>query len=190
MTQRLMRTGTCGRKFRSSATRLAARKALAGILLLLGGCASVPTTFDAYSVPLTRIQKNAEARIPTSGFNWKMESYLQVAGQLGAPDFADRYTLFLISCGTGCTEYAVIDRVSGEVHPGGMVTVDFPTDYKGPDGLEYRRNSRLLIVHEAEGFAWPVYSRYYVWDGTRMKLTKTETKRSASAPADSAAPRM
>jgi hypothetical protein len=149
-------------------------KALAISALILNGCSSVPPTFETYSVPLTRIDTIAQTKIPQSGLDWKMEGSLQTSSQLGLPDFADRFTLFHVSCGTGCTEYALLDRVSGAFHPGGMVTFDYPSDYHGPYGLQYRRDSRLLLVYQAEGFAWPVYASYYVWDGAQMKLVKKE----------------
>lgn len=110
-----------------------------------------------------------------------MFQYLSEAGQIDGPDFADRYTLFSISCGTGCTEYVVIDRISGAIYPGESIILDFPSEYKGPYGLDYRRDSRLLVIYQAEGFSWPVHVSFYAWDGARINfIKKTEIEQNPS----------
>jgi hypothetical protein len=39
-----------------------------------------------------------------------------------------------------------------------------------------------MVVFHAEGFAWPVYASYYVWDGVKMKLVKKEKKEPNQPP--------
>lgn len=138
---------------------------LVGFVLLCSCVPSAPAlTFAGYAVPVRESTPLAKAKIPESGLNWKMRQYLEHSDQQPA-DFAGKYTVLDISCGTGCVEFALIDRNTGQVHPGMQLNVDFPASYPGAHGLDHRRDSRLLIVRRAESFSYPVFVDYYVWDG-------------------------
>lgn len=141
---------------------------------VLAGFTPRPPSFEAYPVPLTRLRSPAPIAIPSAGLDWKMERTLRAANPADPPNFADTYTVVQVGCGTGCLEFALIDRRTGKVTPGAYFTLDFPSDYPGPYGFEFRRDSRLLVVRHAEGFAWPVHTTSFVWDGRKMnKLEET-----------------
>jgi hypothetical protein len=96
-------------------------------------------------------------------------------------NFAGRYTLASVGCGTGCSITAVIDALDGRAH--------FPTelngwtgivgDYDPPEGEEpwtYRANSRLLRATGRPNIGDPLEERhgpsgiyYYAWDGARLR---------------------
>jgi len=141
--------------------------------LLHAGCASAPPTFQAHRVALSRIDHPAPAKLPRTDIGWKMVRYLQADGEAPEPpNFADRFTLFLVGCGSGCRQYALIDRRSGKVHPGqALNNVRF----------DYRRDSRLLVVTHAEGARSPDIVDYLVWDGARWRRVGREV---GPAPAD------
>jgi len=122
---------------------------------------------------LHSITKFAPTKVPQSGIDWKMQEYLRYSDKEPL-NFADKYTLFEVGCGTGCLEFCLIDRTTGTVYPGMDFTTDFPLDYKGPSGFTYRRSSRLLVVHRADNFQYPIFVDYYLWDGARFRLLQTD----------------
>jgi hypothetical protein len=100
------------------------------------------------------------------------------------PNFAGHYILATWGCGTGCTQIAVIDAVTGKVfHPSGARTnsiVDVHDELLADEGssplrsdfgaLRYRADSRLLILigmpeerPENRGIS------YFVWENDRLK---------------------
>jgi hypothetical protein len=96
-------------------------------------------------------------------------------------NFAGRYTLASVGCGTGCSITAVIDARTGRAH--------FPSelngwtgivgDYDPPEGEDtwaYRANSKLLRVTGRPTIGDPREEQhgpsgiyYYVWEGTRLR---------------------
>jgi hypothetical protein len=100
------------------------------------------------------------------------------------PNFAGHYILATWGCGTGCTEIAVIDAVSGRVfHPAGATTnsiedvdadvlVDVnPGDRRADFGaLQYRADSRLLVLTgKPDGRPENRGISYFIWQDERMK---------------------
>jgi hypothetical protein len=144
---------------------------------LFVGCGTTKTAhpkFESYLVAHQTIKNLAPAQIPKSGIDWKMEEYLHYSND-EPPNFADKFTLFDIGCGTGCIEFCLIDKTTGTVYPGDDFNQDFPQDYNGPYGFQFHRNSRLLVVYSAEGFDYPIHVDYYILDGTKLKLLKSDS---------------
>jgi hypothetical protein len=95
-------------------------------------------------------------------------------------NFAGRYIVAGWGCGTGCTNAAIIDTRNGRVY--------WPSQFAGVDArygdgysdrqLDYRRNSRLLIIHGRPGTenenAGEVDSGdyYYEWRNNRLRLIR------------------
>jgi hypothetical protein len=99
------------------------------------------------------------------------------------PNFAGHYILATWGCGTGCTEIAVIDAVTGAVfHPMGARTnsiedVDADVLVEVKDGerrgdfgaLQYRADSRLLVlIGKPDGRPDQRGISYFVWDDDRL----------------------
>ena len=103
------------------------------------------------------------------------------------PNFAGHYILATWGCGTGCTELAVIDAVTGKVfHPPEARTnhiedvdadalVDIEDGERRADfgAMRYRVDSRLLVVFgalngraEDEGISW------LVWEDERLRRVR------------------
>jgi hypothetical protein len=96
-------------------------------------------------------------------------------------NFAGRYTLATVGCGTGCSITAIIDARTGGAH--------FPVelngwtgivgDYDPPEGeepWEYRADSKLLRATGRPSVGDPRDERhgpsgiyYYAWDGARLR---------------------
>jgi hypothetical protein len=139
---------------------------------------AAPPDYASYSVVTNSIKKFAPTQIPKSGIDWKVGRCLRYSDD-DPLNFAGKYTLEEVGCGTGCIEYCLIDRTTGLVYPGKDFTQDFPNDYRGRTGLHYRCDSRLLIVYDAISYEYPIQVSYYVWDGAKMKLLETDEIRAS-----------
>jgi hypothetical protein len=132
-----------------------------------------PPKFESYRVLLHQIKTFAQTQIPKSGIDWKMEEYLHYSDEEPL-NFADRYTLEEIGCRTGCVDYCLIDRITGVVYPGTDFNQDFPNEYRGPSGFQYRRDSRLVVIYSATNFEYPVHVSYYVWEDLKLKFLEAD----------------
>ncbi|HMP67029.1 MAG TPA: hypothetical protein PKD11_15770 [Pyrinomonadaceae bacterium] len=100
------------------------------------------------------------------------------------PNFAGRYILATWGCGTGCISGAIIDGRTGRVYwPEELVAFGVGyTDATFPENpLEFRRNSRLLILrgipgmNEAEDESAadkPSGDHYFEWQDGKLKLLR------------------
>jgi hypothetical protein len=100
-------------------------------------------------------------------------------------NFAGRYTLATVGCGTGCSVTAMIDARTGRAHfpdelngwTGIVGDYDVP---EGEDAWTYRADSRLLrlvgrpnIGREGEERYGPSGIYYYEWTGRRLRFLKS-----------------
>jgi hypothetical protein len=112
------------------------------------------------------------------------------------PNFAGHYILATWGCGTGCTQIAVIDALTGKVfHPPGVrsnsivdvhdeLLVDVSSSPRRGDfgALRYRADSRLLIlVGTPEGRTENRGISYFVWENDALRRIRFVPK--AGAPA-------
>lgn len=85
------------------------------------------------------------------------------AGAAAGPDFAGAYTIALWGCGTQCQSWAIVDARTGRV---------YGNPFDSELGVEYRRDSRLLVVNPVEPgeIVWEGRPRpgYFVWDGRQL----------------------
>lgn len=129
--------------------------------------------FELYPAQSNPIGRFAKTKIPESGIDWKMQDYLRFSDD-NPLNFAGKYTLFEIGCGTGCIEFCLIDRTTGIVVPGKDFNQNFPEGYNGLMGLQYRQGSSLLVVYHATAFKYPVSVDYYLWDGAKFNLLRSD----------------
>lgn len=113
-------------------------------------------------------KKNADART----YRTRLTEALR-----GGVNFAGHYIIAGWGCGTGCTNAAVIDARSGKIHwPEELYNVDasYGEGYSDVQ-LDFRRNSRMLIIHGRPGTAnesgpsGPMGDHYFEWRGDRFK---------------------
>ena len=96
-------------------------------------------------------------------------------------NFAGRYTLASVGCGTGCSITAIIDARNGRAHFPAELNgwTGIVGDYEPPEGeepWEYHADSRLLRATGRPNIARPREERhgpsgiyYYAWDGARLR---------------------
>lgn len=102
----------------------------------------------------------------------------------GGTNFAGHYIIAGWGCGTGCTNAAIIDARTGKVMwPDELTNVDATYgDGYSEVQLDFKKNSRLLIIHgrpgskEGSGAGLPSGDHYLVWDGAKFKLIKSIAK--------------
>jgi len=95
-------------------------------------------------------------------------------------NFAGHYIVTGWGCGTGCSNAAVIEARTGVVtFPGEFYNIDsrYGDTYSDPL-MDFKKNSRLLIVHGSPGPATesgpgkPSGDYYYEWRNNRFRLLK------------------
>ncbi len=98
------------------------------------------------------------------------------------PNFAGHYIVIVWGCGSGCIRMAVSDAETGTVFMPpisegrfALPMLVFPDTAGRAADLQYRRNSRLMIIratpHADRRGAVP-YTFYYLWEGGRWTLLR------------------
>lgn len=103
----------------------------------------------------------------------------------GGVNFAGHYIVTGWGCGTGCTNAAIIDARTGDViWPDQFMNIDATYgDGYSEEQLEFKKNSRLLIIHGRPGSknenakTPPSGDHYYEWRGKRLHFLKSILKK-------------
>ena len=107
------------------------------------------------------------------------------AGLAEGVNFAGHFIIVGWGCGTGCTNAGIIDGRNGRViWPEEFFNVDatYGDNYSDIQ-LDFRKNSRLLIIHgrpgsgNDSGSTEPVGDHYFVWNGSSFRKIATVPKR-------------
>lgn len=106
------------------------------------------------------------------------------SGLIQGVNFAGHFVIVGWGCGTGCTNAAVIDTRSGRViWPNEFANVDATYgDGYSDIQIDFRKNSRLLIIHGRPGSfnendPLPVSGdHYFIWNGARFRKVLTVEK--------------
>ena len=111
------------------------------------------------------------------------------AGAQERPDFAGHYRFVGWGCGSLCAAGAIVDLKTGRVYPPPKTVEGSGWDrwifaggpVRGPL-IDFRVDSRLMIVRQPS--ADPLYeeARYYEWQGTRFKLLRTRAEKQQLVP--------
>ncbi|MEO8026573.1 MAG: hypothetical protein ABI823_08865 [Bryobacteraceae bacterium] len=105
------------------------------------------------------------------------------------PNFAGRYIIVNIGCGSPCVLMPIVDAQTGRIHnPPGANSLMLPS-YGGEPWLpcvEFRVDSNLMIMRPSQGMAEsPIYDRYFLWQADRWKLLR-QILRKPESPQDPA----
>lgn len=111
-------------------------------------------------------KKNPEART----FRTRLSEALK-----GGVNFAGHYIVASWGCGTGCINSGIIDARNGNVYwpreLGSVVDWVVETTYVN-EPLDYRKNSRLLMLHGTPGNDTRAGKYYYELKDNRLRLVK------------------
>lgn len=147
-----------------------------GLLVALAACGGMPT-FSQY--PAVESFKGKpelpqfDSRDEDPGHFREQVAFSAESG----PNFAGRYTLAFVSCGSGCGTAVVIDAATGKIaRQLGFVIHFVPGSHIGKETRSFRLGSRLLIIEgyfgEEPDEGSECSRRYYEWTGGSFKLLK------------------
>ena len=139
--------------------------------------------FESYAVA---VRRGKVAPLNPGSHTWarKYRTLLRQQLKEAGVNFAGRYTLASVGCGTGCSITAIIDARTGRAFfPKELAGwTGIVGDYEIPDGEDswtYRANSRLIrlvgrpnigAIDEERYGASGIY--YYEWSNQRLRLVK------------------
>lgn len=165
----------------TSWTKVTVRSLLIGMLILSfnaavmaqprrAGARALPRFDDYPALPLFKGQ-NAPLRLTRESREFKTR--LREAAR-EKPNFAGHYIVARWGCGSGCLSGAFIDARSGRVYmlPFTIVCcfgMDLDQD---AERMEFRPDSKLLIIRGLLNEEGPAGTRYYKWEGNRLVLLK------------------
>ncbi len=89
-------------------------------------------------------------------------------------NFAGHYILATWGCGSDCHSFAIIDAKTGTVYFSPLISFVGGQLFQEEDRLQFRKNSRLLVVAGAKDDE-EIGKFYYEWKNNRLRLLrKTE----------------
>jgi hypothetical protein len=137
---------------------------------LLAAAGDVPT-FEQYKVSEKFTGKPAAPVLRTK-MQRTFRTMIRDAVQNGV-NFAGHYTLAEWGCGAGCVSMAVVDDKTGATFDGPfkLLGFDLSYDYGGEEQLEFRLDSRLIVVRGCpEEKDCGTY--HYEWADGKFKLLR------------------
>ncbi|NHZ98174.1 hypothetical protein [Massilia sp. CCM 8734] len=152
----------------SARWRTGARAALAALLALVPASALAAPRFGDFPVPA--IHHGATARPLLADAHSRNYATRLRRATAGKADFAGRYVLATWGCGASCIMSAAIDARTGAVSWLPFTVCCWDADVDTP--LEYKLDSRLLIVHGARDEQGGG-THYYQFDGKRFAEIRT-----------------
>ena len=159
-------------------------------LLLLGVVVSAQaqTAMPSFGHYPVKVQKATARSIDykNSPGAWSFRTRLTAALREGV-NFSGRYILTGWGCGTGCISTAIIDALTGRVYfpepIGGIAVGDDENGNYVEKPIDFRKNSRLVIVHGTPGTQIdresypPTGDYYYEWKNNRLRLVRSVPKK-------------
>ena len=107
-------------------------------------------------------------------------------GAHAGPNFAGSFTLVIWGCGAGCVQAAIVDAATGAVTmPPELKDFGIPVGYdfgSAKPGLDFQKNSSLLIATGAIDEADTVATYYYAWRNGKLVLLKSIERPPSSNP--------
>ena len=95
------------------------------------------------------------------------------------PDFAGHFKIAIWGCGSSCAAFAIVDSQTGQVYFPPELSYVTWTGYEGTNfGLQYRIDSRLLILNGSPEEKPQIGTFYYVWQTNTLRLIRTDLQRS------------
>jgi hypothetical protein len=94
------------------------------------------------------------------------------------PDFAGHYKIAIWGCGSSCAAFAIVDSQTGHVYfPPELPYVTW-ADWEGTNfGLQFRIDSRLLVLHGSPEEKPQSGTFYYMWQTNKLRLIRSELKK-------------
>ncbi|MCE3607129.1 hypothetical protein LXA47_26530 [Massilia sp. P8910] len=163
----------------SARWRLRAHAALGALVAALPAWASAAPRFADYPAPAIYQGRGAQPLLADAHSRHYATRLRDAATE--KPDFAGRYVLATLGCGASCTMSTAIDAKTGAVAWLPFTVCCWDADVE--DHLEYKLNSRLLIVHGARNEQGGG-THYYQFNGKRFAEIRTPPRHAPHPPGD------
>jgi hypothetical protein len=89
------------------------------------------------------------------------------------PNFAGHYALATWGCGSGCKALAIIDAQTGQVRFQPSIIYILRVPFQAEESLQFRLDSRLLIVVGARNGEAVERKYFYEWASDRLRLIRS-----------------
>jgi hypothetical protein len=135
---------------------------------------SVPARPTFESQPASQIYKGPAAEPKLNNDQRVFRAVIRRDAK-SAVQFAGHYTVPLFGCGAGCSEFYIVDSVTGRVYDGFGV-VELPGSWlekqvgNPPDRVQFTPSSRLLKINGCPNEKDCGYYDYVMQDGKGLKL--------------------
>ena len=130
-------------------------------------------------LPVTNIFKGKPAAVDVSSHPQARTYRTQLRRQAAeGPNFAGHDKIAIWGCGSSCQAFAIVDSRTGRVYfPAELPFVSY-VSWDGDDfGLQFRLDSKLLVLHGSPKEEPRVGTFYYVWQTNRLTLIRSESKK-------------
>jgi len=152
------------------------------VLLPLGAMAT-NIDFDQYQEKNIYTGKPAKPDLKTHKEARRYRTAIREQAKEG-PNFAGRFKIVEIGCGTSCVRIAVVNEETGEVYlPRTPNLISWGGWWHELYGPEYKINSRLLVVYgQVNSSEVPYGVSYFEWQGKDFKLIHFEQQDRGKPP--------
>jgi len=139
--------------------------------------AGQPPHFQDFAVTNVFKSKPAAVDLPSHPEARHYRTELRRQSAEGA-DFAGHYKIAIWGCGSSCAAFAIVDSQNGHVYfPPELPYVTW-TGYEGTNfGLQYRIDSKLLVLHGSPEEKSQIGTFYYLWQTNTLRLIRTELQK-------------
>jgi len=135
-----------------------------------------PSRYEDFAI--TNIFKGKPAAVDLSSHPQARSYRTQLRRQAAeGPNFAGHYKIAIWGCGTSCQAFAIVDVQTGRVYfPPELPFVSY-VNWDGDDfGLQFRIDSRLLVLHGSPKEESRVGTFYYLWQTNTLRLIRSDLK--------------
>ena len=155
------------------------------IVLLPLGAMAENIDFDQYQEKNIYTGKPAKPELKTHKEARRYRTAIREQANEG-PNFAGRFRIVEIGCGTSCVTIVVVNSKTGEVFlPNNPNLVTWGGWWHELYGPEYKLNSRLLVVYGQVNSSYAPYGiSYYEWRGKDFKLIHFEQQDRGKPPSE------
>jgi len=142
---------------------------------LFGQSIPASTSFENY--PAEQIYKGTPA-LPKLDKDERMFRTVIRNGAKSPVQFAGHYTVPQCGCGTGCSQFYIVDSVTGRVYEGDFTISDLPGKWlekrsgDPPPRIQFIASSRLLKINGCPNEQDCGYYDYVMVDGKGLKLIR------------------
>lgn len=152
---------------------------LALAVTLLVPCSAGEKSPQYRDYPVTNVFKSQPATVKL-GSNPKARQFRTQLRKQAAqgPNFAGHYRIAVWGCGSSCQQFAIIDCKTGHVYFSPQLPYVTYVHWNGDDpGLQFRIDSRLLILNCSPQEEETNGSFYYLWTTNQLQLIRSLPRR-------------